>query len=107
MSSRPASLDRFATETKQPWTPERAGLAAVLEHWQASRRVFANVTLHEQLPPRPATLVPLPEGLAPGICNALAARGVRQLYSHQREAAAHALAGRDVVIATPTASGKS
>ena len=39
--------------------------------------------------------------------RALAHRGVSSLYSHQQEAIEHALAGRDVVIATPTASGKS
>jgi DEAD/DEAH box helicase domain-containing protein len=107
MPSFSASRERFATETKQPWTPAPQGLPAVLEQWQDSPRVFGNVTLHERLPAREASLVPLPEWLAPPIANALAARGVRQLYSHQRDACAHALAGRDVVIATPTASGKS
>ncbi|HMI93662.1 MAG TPA: DEAD/DEAH box helicase, partial [Polyangiales bacterium] len=105
-AARAASPERFSTETKQPWTVAR-GLPAVLDQWQASRRVFGNVTLHERLPARPASLVPVPAGLAPSIQNALAARGIRELYTHQRDACAHALAGRDVVIATPTASGKS
>ena len=38
---------------------------------------------------------------------ALAARGVEQLYTHQAEAFAHVLAGRNVVTITPTASGKT
>ena len=107
MTSTPEPAERFATETKQPWNPRVHGLAAVLEQWQGNRRVFGNVTLHERLPAREASLVPVPEWLAPPIANALAARGVRALYTHQRDACAHALAGRDVVIATPTASGKS
>jgi len=35
------------------------------------------------------------------------ARGIAQLYSHQAEAIEHALAGRNVVVTTPTASGKT
>jgi DEAD/DEAH box helicase domain-containing protein len=34
-------------------------------------------------------------------------RGVAQLYTHQAEAITHALAGRHVVVTTPTASGKT
>ena len=34
-------------------------------------------------------------------------RGIEQLYTHQAAAIAHALAGRNVVITTPTASGKT
>ena len=39
--------------------------------------------------------------------DALRARGVQQLYTHQAEALAHTLAGRSVVVTTPTASGKT
>ncbi|MFO7173930.1 MAG: DEAD/DEAH box helicase, partial [Bacillota bacterium] len=39
--------------------------------------------------------------------EALARRGIRRLYTHQAEAIAHALAGRSVVVVTPTASGKT
>ena len=34
-------------------------------------------------------------------------RGIEQLYTHQAEAIEHALAGRHVVVTTPTASGKT
>jgi DEAD/DEAH box helicase domain-containing protein len=37
----------------------------------------------------------------------LASRGIGQLYTHQAEAIDHALAGRHVVVVTPTASGKT
>ncbi len=42
-----------------------------------------------------------------GWSSALRAKGIEQLYTHQAEAMTHALAGRDVVIITPTASGKT
>ncbi|MDR2550576.1 MAG: DEAD/DEAH box helicase [Desulfobulbus sp.] len=41
------------------------------------------------------------------LCQLLRDIGVPELYTHQREAIAHVLAGRNTVVATPTASGKS
>lgn len=51
--------------------------------------------------------VRLPEGLPQALVDALAAQGKDRLWGHQREAIDHALAGRNVVIATETSSGKS
>jgi DEAD/DEAH box helicase domain-containing protein len=48
-----------------------------------------------------------PEELAPALRAALCARGVAQLYSHQRAAWEHISAGRHTVVVTPTASGKT
>ena len=48
-----------------------------------------------------------PEGTDERLVASLAARGVSQLYSHQAQAFAHVLAGRNVVTVTPTASGKT
>jgi DEAD/DEAH box helicase domain-containing protein len=48
-----------------------------------------------------------PEALAPALGKALVARGVTQLYSHQAEAFTHSAAGKNVVVVTPTASGKT
>src|SRR5204863_3542018 len=64
-------------------------------------------TLHERIPPVPARHAPLPDALAPSLVGALAARGIRELYAHQALAFEEATSGRDLVIATPTASGKS
>src|SRR5262249_26751825 len=41
------------------------------------------------------------------LTRALGARGVTELYTHQAEAIGHALAGKNVVVITPTASGKT
>ena len=43
----------------------------------------------------------------PRLVAAMQARGVASLYTHQAAAVAHALAGRNVVVTTPTASGKT
>lgn len=57
--------------------------------------------------PRPAQMAPLPEWLHPGLVEALHARGIVELYSHQAEAADLLHSGRHCVVATSTASGKS
>ena len=54
-----------------------------------------------------ASFAPYPEGTDERLRAALAARGIEQLYTHQAEAFAHILAGRNVVTITPTASGKT
>jgi DEAD/DEAH box helicase domain-containing protein len=54
-----------------------------------------------------ANYAPFPEIIDVGLQQALAFRGITQLYTHQAEAIAHALAGRNVVVVTPTASGKT
>ncbi|HEB52838.1 MAG TPA: DEAD/DEAH box helicase [bacterium] len=58
-------------------------------------------------PPRPAQMRPLPEWLHPRLVDALHARGIAELYSHQRECADLLHGRRNAVIATSTASGKS
>jgi DEAD/DEAH box helicase domain-containing protein len=58
------------------------------------------------LPPRPASLVEVPD-LHPELASALSKIGVQHLYSHQRVAYERVRAGDNVVVATATASGKS
>jgi len=65
------------------------------------------ITAWESLPARPARYGPWPAGLRPAITAALADLGINRLYSHQSAAVTAALDGRDVVIVTPTASGKT
>jgi DEAD/DEAH box helicase domain-containing protein len=49
----------------------------------------------------------MPDLLRPEVAGALRAHGIDRLYSHQAVAIQAACSGRHVVIATPTASGKS
>jgi len=49
----------------------------------------------------------IPAGIEASVREALVKRGIEQLYSHQAEAVRHALAGNNVVVVTPTASGKT
>ena len=65
------------------------------------------VTAVRRLPARAADYAPYPDGVNQRLRRVLADRGVEQPYTHQAVAMAHALAGRHVVITTPTASGKT
>ncbi|MCC7366360.1 MAG: DEAD/DEAH box helicase [Dehalococcoidia bacterium] len=48
-----------------------------------------------------------PEGLDPRLVAALRRRGIERPFVHQSAAISHALAGANVVVVTPTASGKT
>jgi DEAD/DEAH box helicase domain-containing protein len=58
-------------------------------------------------PARPAEIVGFPPALDPRLLSALEGRGFHGLYTHQAEVFDHVAAGRDVVVVTPTASGKT
>jgi len=61
----------------------------------------------ENVPAREACTRPWPAWVHPDVQAAFGRRGVTELWSHQVSAAEHARAGRNVVLATGTASGKS
>ncbi len=61
----------------------------------------------EHIPGRPGRPVAWPEWVPAEIIDVFAARGVGAPWSHQASAASHAHAGRNVIISTPAASGKS
>ena len=65
------------------------------------------VTAVRVLPARSAEYAAFPGGIGEPLRDVLRARGIEQLYTHQAAAIEHALAGRNVVITTPTASGKT
>ena len=98
--------EEFPGERDVPW--ERPlGVSGVVDGWEGRSKIWRNVALHERLAPTEARFAPFPETLSPRIVGVLQKRGLSQLYSHQAEAYELATAGRDAVIATPTASGKS
>jgi len=79
----------------------------VLTSWRSDPSIERNLRLDETLPGREGRYVDLPSELAPAVANALRLREVMRLYDHQAQAFEHARSGRHVVVATPTASGKS
>ena len=65
------------------------------------------VTAIKHFPARDARLAPFPEFLPARLTDILRARGIESLYSHQAVACELARAGKNFVVVTPTASGKT
>ena len=84
--------------------PSRDGalLSARLEKRYADR-----ITGSFTIPGREGAFAPIPDDVPAPLRAALQARGIDRLYAHQAEAWTAAQQGRHVMVATPTASGKS
>ena len=70
------------------------------------RQLNGEVTCIKKFPARSASYNGF-AGLDRRIADALKESGIASLYSHQSQAVSSAMAGRDIVIVTPTASGKT
>jgi DEAD/DEAH box helicase domain-containing protein len=82
-------------------------VADALARLRVSATVEGRIVREELIPPHPARYGEWPAQLDPRLVAALGTRGIDRPYTHQAEAIEHALAGRDVVVVTPTASGKT
>ncbi|HOV86170.1 MAG TPA: DEAD/DEAH box helicase [Syntrophobacteraceae bacterium] len=78
-------------------------LQALLHQERADRKVLHHAVLPAREAQHANPAIPLPETLG----KILARQGITRLYSHQAAAIEHIRAGRNVVVATPTSSGKS
>src|SRR3954468_2132189 len=65
----------------------------------------SHITAVRRLPAVAAQYAPFPAAVDARLTGALGSRGIEQLYTHQADAIDHALARRNVVVITPTASG--
>ena len=99
-------------------TPSPQGLAVrqhstldtveeVLGALAARYRADEVLTSVKHIPAREAQFRPMPAWVRPELASAYRAKGIEQLYSHQAAAAELARAGKDFVVVTPTASGKT
>ena len=80
--------------------------AATLSRLASGPRAERLLHVHE-VPARQASRAEWPEWVHPAVYAAFASSGITSLWSHQAEAAELAHAGKHVVMATGTASGKS
>ncbi len=82
-------------------------LSQLLDYLRQDEAFMQNVTCWRTLPKREAVFAPFPQGLDERVIPALQKHHITQLYSHQADAFSAIQEGRDVVIVTPTASGKT
>jgi DEAD/DEAH box helicase domain-containing protein len=80
---------------------------SALQALRLQPKFMRNVARWVHVPARSARYAPFPAGLDPRLVEAMAARGVSQLYAHQAEAVAAGLRGEHVAVVTPAASGKT
>ena len=65
------------------------------------------LTAVRQIPARDAQFRPIPAWVASALAEAYRVKGIRELYSHQALSAELVRDGKNVVVVTPTASGKT
>jgi DEAD/DEAH box helicase domain-containing protein len=82
-------------------------LASLLDFWKRDPDTAPNLVAWRTLPARLAQTHPFPEDLPAPVTQTLIAAGIHILYSHQLEAWAQARAGKNVILSTGTASGKT
>ena len=99
------SIEMQALATKPEATIEDA-LAEIQRRAKGSP-LSGGVTAVKHQPARDAEFVAFPEDLAPRLIQILSARGIGQLYSHQADAIRLAREGKNPMVVTPTASGKT
>ncbi|MBI3739285.1 MAG: DEAD/DEAH box helicase, partial [Chloroflexi bacterium] len=82
-------------------------LDSLIRLWRADPDTAPNFSIWRTTPARPAQTHPFPDDMPAALRDALSKRGIDSLYSHQLEAWTHARAGKNIVLATGTASGKT
>lgn len=82
-------------------------LSTLLDFWKQDEETAPGLFAWRTTPPRAAQTHPFPNDLPVSLRETLSARGISQLYSHQLTAWTHARAGRNLILATGTASGKT
>lgn len=79
----------------------------ILSDLRADFGFMENVTAWRVLPQRRGQFEPIPTRIHPQLHELLKRDGIEQLYRHQALAFEHAQKGRNLVVVTPTASGKT
>src|ERR1700682_126079 len=84
-----------------------ARVREIIEQLAARDRTGEILTAVHHIPEREAKFAPMPEWVRAELAAVYAGKGVGKLYSHQAAVAAAVHAGRNAVVVTPTASGKT
>src|SRR3954452_9020716 len=101
MSEQPTAAEE-AMRLYQP-----AGTIETLDRLLADPEIAQSVVAHRVLPERAAETAPFPAWLDKRLVRALHGQGIEMLYTHQAESLDALRRGDDIVVVTPTASGKS
>ena len=78
-----------------------------LEQLLKSPEFEPNIVINRLLPSQEGVYAPFPKELDAGLVRALQNKGIDKLYTHQSEVFRLSQLGKNVVVVTPTASGKT
>ncbi|MFQ5641102.1 MAG: DEAD/DEAH box helicase [bacterium] len=82
-------------------------LPQILDLLQRDPKFMRQVTAWRSLARQPGQYAEFPENLNAALIQALQKHGIQKLYTHQTESIKFILEGKNVVVVTPTASGKT
>ena len=82
-------------------------LEQLLQYMKNNEIISKNITHWQKIPSKEAQFTPFPSTIDIRIKKALEQRGIYNLYSHQAEAISSIENGKNIVVVTPTASGKT
>ena len=82
-------------------------LKELVSRLEADRRFMENVRASVHIPAAEGQFEPFPDWVHPNLRSVLQKRGIGNLYSHQAQAMGLVRSGQDVILITPTASGKT
>lgn len=82
-------------------------LLQLLDILRSDPEFMYNVTSWNTLPAKSAQWAEFPNWLRPELREAMRQHGINRLYTHQAEAITKIGAGKNIVVVTPTASGKT
>lgn len=78
-----------------------------LDFLRNSKQFMKHVSYWKTIQAKTASCSEFPDSLDQSLSSALKFRGIRELYSHQAEALNAGFSGKNFVVVTPTASGKT
>lgn len=82
-------------------------IGPVLDKFRTDPALAKNVTCWHSLSARDPIYQDFPVAMDPRLGDLLSRQGIQQLYIHQAEAFSASEGGQDIVVVTPTASGKT
>ena len=85
----------------------RLAIKEAVESLYQERYFAAGILFRHYLPPTPGQYRDFPQSCSERLVRVYQRRGLQRLYSHQSEAYEAVTAGKNTVIVTPTASGKT
>ena len=106
MEEKRQALANLRTAADEALAPIPSALKEIREKFKSSV-ARGGVTALKHFPACEARTSPIPQFLPTKLLEALEARGIAALYSHQARACELAREGKNVVVVTPTASGKT